>query len=102
MKKNKKNVKKRTRYNGRNVFGEACIAKFVVLKKETALDQYIEALDDIDAHKGVRIEYTFALDKNITKEEAYDLSDKMEIIAEFRARAKEKSFFCGEVSVKAI
>ena len=58
MKKNKKNTKK-ARYNGRNAFGQRCIAKFVVLEKETAMQQFLEALADIDAHEGQRIEYTF-------------------------------------------
>ena len=69
MKKNKKKTEN-IRYNGRNAFGERCIAKFLVLEKETAMQQFLEALADIDAHKGKRIEYTFQLGKTFTHEEA--------------------------------
>ena len=42
MKKNKKKTEN-IRYNGRNAFGERCIAKFLVLEKETAMQQFLEA-----------------------------------------------------------
>ena len=44
----KKKIKKNSRYNGRNVFGERCIAKFVTLEKATATEQYIEILEDLE------------------------------------------------------
>ena len=36
---------------GRNVFGEVCIEKFLKLEKETAIDQYIEMMNDIFSNK---------------------------------------------------
>ena len=52
MKKNKsKKNHKVNRYNGRNVYGQRCIAKTVTLEKETALEQYLDILDDVEAHK---------------------------------------------------
>ncbi len=42
---------------GRNVFGEVCIEKFLKLERETAIDQYIEMMNDIFSHK-YKIEYT--------------------------------------------
>ena len=39
VKKCKKNICKNNNYNGRNVYGQPCVAKFVKLEKETALDQ---------------------------------------------------------------
>ena len=42
---------------GRNVFGEVCIEKFLKLERETAIDQYIEMMNDIFSNKH-RIEYT--------------------------------------------
>ena len=98
MKKNKKNTKKATRYNGYNAFGDRCIAKTAVLKKETALVQYLEALADIDTHDGERIEYTFALGKDFTREEAEAFWGQMKKIAEFRAKAQSKPFSCRNCS----
>ena len=68
----KKNTKNRTdsRYNGRNIYGERCIAKAVILYKETAMKQCFEALEDIAAHKGERIEYTFVLAPDFSPREA--------------------------------
>lgn len=60
MKKNKsKKNHKVNRYNGRNVYGQRCIAKTVTLEKETALEQYLDILDDVEAHKrkGETLEY---------------------------------------------
>ena len=48
--------KKTSRYNGRNIYGQSCISKFVILRKETAMKQYFDALEDIEAHKGERVE----------------------------------------------
>ena len=36
---------------GRNVFGEVCIEKFLKLERETAIDQYIEMMNDIFSNK---------------------------------------------------
>ena len=42
---------------GKNVFGEICVTKFLKLDKETALEQYVEMMNDITSHHG-KIEYT--------------------------------------------
>lgn len=49
-KQNKKNIKM-----SRNIYGQRCISKVVVLKKETAIDQYVEILNDIEQHKRMNI-----------------------------------------------
>ena len=36
---------------GRNIYGQKCIAKEVTLNKETAVEQYIEVLNDIELHR---------------------------------------------------
>ena len=42
---------------GKNVFGEICVTKFLKLDRETALEQYVEMMNDITSHHG-KIEYT--------------------------------------------
>lgn len=42
---------------GRNVFGEICVEKFLKLDRETALEQYVEMMNDITSHHE-KIEYT--------------------------------------------
>ncbi len=68
------------KYNrkGRNVFGEKCITKFAVLNKETAKEQYIDALEDILRGKdcGILIEYTFAFE-GFTPSELYEITQWM-------------------------
>ena len=92
MKKNKKNTKKNSRYNGYNVFGERCIAKTVTLQKKTALKQYIDMLDDIDSHPDEIIEYTFYLSKDITKEESNAIYAQIEKISALRAMKAQRKF----------
>ena len=62
--------KKTSRYNGRNIYGQSCISKCVILRKETAMKQYFDALEDIEAHKGERVEYTFVLAADVPPREA--------------------------------
>lgn len=92
MKKNKRNTKKTTRYNGRNVFGERCVAKTVTLQKDTALKQYLDMLDDIDSHPNEIIEYTIYLSKDITKEEADAIYAQIERITSLRAMMTHREF----------
>jgi hypothetical protein len=40
------------KFSGRNVFGQRCIAKFVKLEKETAVEQYLAILADIENANG--------------------------------------------------
>ena len=58
MKKNTKKNARKNNYNGRNVYGQRCIAKSVKLEKETAVEQYLAILADLEAHYGEPIEYT--------------------------------------------
>ncbi len=66
----KKNMKKNNRI-GRNIYGQKCITKEVVLNKENALEQYIEVLNDIEQHrqKGINIEYDVKMPKDVFSQE---------------------------------
>ena len=104
MKKQKKNAKKNIRkngiYNGRNVYGDPCIAKFVKLEKETALDQYMAILADIENTNGKAVEYT--VDSScFTKEEAIAFGKKEERIMELRARLRGVGFVTGSCQISA-
>ena len=86
-------MKKTTsRYNGRNIYGQSCISKFVILRKETAMKQYFDALEDIEAHKGERVEYTFVLAADVPPREAEMLYQQMDKIAALRAGEQGKKF----------
>ena len=86
-------MKKNTsRYNGRNVFGERCIAKFATLEKGTALKQFMEILDDLDAHAGMCIEYTFNLSKDFSPEEAAELHAQLDRVSALHAMSKNREF----------
>ena len=69
----KKQNKKNNRA-GRNVFGQKCIAKEVTLNKETALEQYLEVLNDIEQHRqlGINIEYDVKMPKDVFSQDEID------------------------------
>lgn len=93
MKKNKtkKNRHQTNKNTGRNIYGQKCIAKFVKLEKETAITQYFEAQDYIDAHRGEKVEFT--LDAScFTEEECREFFKKVERIAELRAQLTGRTF----------
>ena len=92
MKKKSKKSNKGSHYNGRNVFGERCIAKFVTLEKATAVEQYLEILADIDNHPGDIIEYTFTLSKDFSHSEAEALYKWIDKVSAFHAMAQKKNF----------
>lgn len=99
MKKNKsKKNRKVNRYNGRNVHGQRCIAKTVTLKKETALEQYLDILDDVEAHKhkGETLEYT-VFSPGFTKEEIEELHGAIERVMAFRAMMNKTNFLTAEL-----
>lgn len=75
MKKNKKNAKKNNRYNGRNIFGQRCVAKTLKLNKENALDQCIQMLNEVMT-SDVVIEYTLDWSA-FTPEEAHEVQEKL-------------------------
>ena len=99
-KKCKKNIRKNNNYNGRNVYGQPCIAKFVKLEKETALDQYLAILADIENANGKAVEYT--VDSScFTREEAEEFGKKAERIMELRARLRDVGFVTGACQISA-
>lgn len=76
----KKQNKKKNNRIGRNIYGPKCIAKEVILNKETALDQYIEILNDIELHrqKGINLEYDVKMPTDVfSQEEITDMNRKM-------------------------
>ena len=82
-KQNKKNTKM-----GRNIYGQRCIAKVVVLKKETAIDQYVEILNDIEQHKrmNINVEYDIQMPKEIfSQEDINELNRKFNNLAMLRS-----------------
>lgn len=76
-------MKKQSKKNiqmGRNIYGQRCITKEVILKKETAIAQYIEVLDDIEQHRkmNINIEYDVKMPKDVfSNEEITELNKKM-------------------------
>lgn len=93
--------KKTSRYNGRNIYGQSCISKFVILRKETAMEQYFDALEDIEAHKGERVEYTFVLASDVPPREAEMLYQQMDKIAALRAGEQGKKFVSNATRTKS-
>ena len=76
MKKQNKNSTKM----GRNIYGQRCIAKVVVLKKETAIAQYVDILNDIERHRkmNINLEYDIQMPKDVfSKEEVLELNQKL-------------------------
>ena len=99
VKNGKKNVRKNN-CNGRNVYGQPCIEKFVKLEKETALDQYLAILADIENANGKAIEYT--VDSScFTREEAIAFNDKLERIMALRASLRGVGFVTGSCQISA-
>lgn len=95
MKKSTKSKRiRKNNYNGRNVYGQRCIAKFVKLEKETALDQYMDIIADLEASQGQTIEYT--IDSScFSCEEAEQFNNKLIRIMELRSRMRGYSFTTG-------
>ena len=74
-KQNKKNMKKNNKYNGRNIYGELCIAKDLKLEPGIAYQQAIQMIDEVFASKD-KIEYT--LDWSALSDEETDaVQEKM-------------------------
>ena len=96
----KKNTRKNNNYNGKNVYGQPCVEKFVKLEKETALDQYLTILADIENANGKAVEYT--VDSScFTREEAEAFGKKVERIMELRARLRGIGFVTGACQISA-
>ena len=83
--------KKTSRYNGRNIYGQSCISKFVILRKETAMKQYFDALEDIEAHKGERVEYTFVLAADVPREKPKCFTSRWTKLLPFEPGSRAKN-----------
>ena len=79
-KQNKKNRK--NNYNGRNIFGERCVARTLKLEKETAFEQCVQMLKEVMTSE-VRIEYTLDWTA-MTEDEAIAIQDKLNRLLELR------------------
>lgn len=79
---NKKNTRKNNNYNGRNIFGDRCVAKTLKLEKETAFDQCVQMLKEVMTSE-VRIEYTLDWTA-MTEDEAIAIQDKLNRLLELR------------------
>ena len=90
----KHNKKKSNGKIGRNIFGERCIVKEVELQKETAFEQYMEILKDIEAHgaKGIRLEYTVICSKDFEEEDIQVLNETVSKIMALRAHSRSAMF----------
>jgi len=97
VKNSKKNIRKNSNYNGRNIYGERCIAKSVKLEKETAVDQYLSVMADLEKHHGKTIEYTIDM-SCFTAEEARAFNNKMTRILELRTRMRGLPFVAEDIS----
>ena len=69
-----KKQNKKNNHAGRNIFGQKCITKEVILNKENALEQYLEVLNDIEQHRqlGVNIEYDVKMPKDVFSQDDID------------------------------
>ena len=83
-------MKKQNKNNrtGRNIYGQRCIAKEVILTKENAIAQYIEVLNDIEQHKkmNINIEYDIKMPKDVfAREEIAELNRKLSNLTMLRS-----------------
>ena len=96
--KTKKNAKKsRKTFNnsvytpGRNVFGEKAETHLIVLKRETAFQQMMDAICQLD---GSTKEYTFDMRCFIGHEDELDqLMTKVQVFMEMKARISRKPLY---------
>ncbi len=97
--KTKRNSKKNrtTRNNipytpGRNVFGEKAETHLIVLKRETAFEQMMDCVCQLD--KEGKIEFTFDMRCFIGHEEELDqVMAKVEVFMALKARMSHKTYF---------
>lgn len=93
----KKKVKKNARKHsgiGRNIYGQRCITKFVKLEKETALEQYMDILTDLDSYHVHNIEYTVDC-SCFNDEERIAFNNKLSKIMELRVGFQGYGFVTG-------
>ena len=96
-KRNKRNNRKNAYYTeGRNMFGNKAETHLIVLKKETALSQMLDAVCQLD---GSEKEFTF--DASCFKdnlEEYEQIWSKVMAFMDFKARLNNKEFFQMEIA----
>ena len=80
---------------GRNIFGDKCKTKLIVLRKETALEQMVEAISQID-----KDDIEFTIDANCFKdspEEYKELMRKVDIVLTIKAKALGLPYYEGRI-----
>lgn len=88
-------MKKNRNNSGRNIFGDACATKKIVLEKENALAQYMKVLDDLERHKrmNINLEYDVVFPKEVfTDEEIDELYAQIKKIMMLRAGIIKTNF----------
>ena len=86
----KRNKKHSTRNNipytpGRNAFGEKAETEFIILNRETALQQYMDAISELE-RSNVKKEYTFDCSCFIGHEDEYaEVMAKVQVFRMFLA-----------------
>lgn len=104
MKKSKKRNHRCTNVNpyytpGKNVFGDKAETQFIVLERETALQQMLDAICQLD---GGEKEFTFDMSCfNGFEDELDEIHAKVEAFMAFRARFKSQTFVSFALESKA-
>lgn len=95
----KKNSKKKPHNNkkyyteGRNVFGDKAKTKLIVVKKETAFEQLVKAICQVDEYDS-EIEYTFDLSCfNDSPNELNMIMNRVNAFMQFRASLSNKEYY---------
>lgn len=90
----KKHTKKNASKIGKNVFGETCIVKEIELQKETVFEQYMQIIEDIEAHsdRGPLLEYTVTYAKDMEQNEIEELNAAVPKIMALRASFRGTEF----------
>ena len=90
----KKHTKRTNTKIGKNVFGETCIVKELEIQKETAFEQYMKIIKDIEAYsdRGIRLEYTVTFSKDMEQREIMELDETFAKITALRALSRGAGF----------
>ena len=96
MKKSTKKNAHKNNYNGRNIYGQRCIVKSMKLEKETAVEQCLEILADLEANRELRTEYTIDC-TCFNAEECIELNRSIARILELRTKMSRPLFPAGDL-----
>ena len=90
----KKSTKRTNTKVGKNVFGETCIVKEIEIQKETALEQFMKIIKDIEAYsdRDERLEYTVTYAKDMEQKEIMELDETFAKITALRALSRGAGF----------